>query len=112
MIIKASGNIAAGVKFQYLNTLLCGEALCKCETICTQIGNTARAHLNQIMLDLAKYFLTINVLSKQKCSMCHGMRNPNKLKVRCYDSCMTDINKYFSIFFVGPRQVIKSEIHN
>ena len=40
----------------------------------------------------------VNALSKQKREMCHGMRNPRGLKVRCYASCVIDINEYLDVF--------------
>ena len=30
--------------------------------------------------------------------MRHGIRNPNKLKLRHYSSCIVDINEYFTVF--------------
>ena len=33
--------------------------------------------------------------------MCHGMRKPRKLKLRCYADRMIDINYYSAVFLVA-----------
>ena len=42
------------------------------------------------------YFTPANVLSKQKCVVCRGMRKPRELKVTCYTARMVDINENLS----------------
>ena len=43
------------------------------------------------------YCFTVNALSKQKCAMRRGMRNPHGLKVRRYSACLVDLNEYLAV---------------
>ena len=83
---------------QHPRTISCGEALQQLDTLCANMGSTSTTHLNHIILVLGMYFPPCNELSKQKCAMCHGMRKPRELKVRCYAACMINLNEYFSVF--------------
>ena len=59
MMLDASGTLIADVKIQYLQTLLCGEALHEFDTLCVQIENTTTTHLNWILLGFGAYFLLL-----------------------------------------------------
>ena len=57
--------ITANAKIQYLRTSLCGEALNEFNTFCIQIVSTTVTHLNEVILDLGKYFPPETDLSKK-----------------------------------------------
>ena len=88
----------AGEKNQYLITLPCGKVLREFEILCSHIRHTTTMDLKQNLLDLGTYFVPINYLSKKKCAVHHGMRNPCMLKVRRYISCMVELDEYLDIF--------------
>ena len=48
-------------------------------------------------------FVSVILMSKNQCKMCHVIRDPHKLKVKHYTACMVDINKYLSTFPVAKR---------
>ena len=97
MTLGASGMIATGEKIQYLRTLLCGEVLRKLDTLSVEVGGTAISHLNRIILGLGKYFFPVHAFPKQKCAMSRIMRNPRKLKVRCYAARMIYLEEYLAV---------------
>ena len=68
-------------------------------------------NLNQVILGLVTYCLSINALSQQNCTMHRGMRKPRELKIRRYAACKIVINEYLaaSLYF---RQMIKLVRHN
>ena len=39
MSLDASGTLADGANFQYLSTLVCGEALCQLDTLSAEVGS-------------------------------------------------------------------------
>ena len=49
-------------------------------------------------MGLGKYLFPVNVLSKQKRTICRGMRKPHKLKMRLYAAFLIDINTYLDVF--------------
>ena len=75
MMLEASETLTDNATLQYLLTVLHGKALRKLKSLCLQIGRTTVKHLNQDIFDLGKYFTPVNEFSKQKCVICHGMRN-------------------------------------
>ena len=109
--LQVSGMIAASMNIQYLHTLLCGKTLRQLDMLFVEVGITTISRLNHIILVLGMYFPPCNELSKQKCAMCHGMRKPRELKVRCYAACMINLNEYFSVF-LGAKANEKLVIHN
>ena len=98
MTLEASGTLAADVKIQYLCTLVRGEALRQLDTLSVEVRSTNSENLKYIILGLGTYLFPVNVLSKQKRTMRHGMRKPRGLKLRCYVYCMIDIDNYLDVF--------------
>ena len=49
-------------------------------------------------MGLGAYFFPINALSEKKCTMCHGIRKPRRLKVRGYAAPMVEHNEYLDSF--------------
>ena len=74
-------------------------------------GVRKRKQLNHINLVLCAYFLPVNDFSKQKRAMRRIMRNPCKLKVRCYTARLIDINDHLDTF-PGEKQVIRFLINS
>ena len=73
--IKASGIITAGEKIQFLHNLLRGEYLGEFKTLCGYIGDSNKTHLNQILLGLGTFFLSMYGKRKSmQCSMERGIR--------------------------------------
>ena len=66
--------------------------------MCSQLGSTTMAYLNQVVLGLSTYFFPVDALSEQKKEMCSIIRNPYRLKVILYTDHMIDINDYFNAF--------------
>ena len=66
--------------------------------LCAQIGSTTVIHLKQLPLVLGMNFYRANILSKKKPAIRRRMRNPCKLKTRCYAAGMFELNKHLSIF--------------
>ena len=50
-----------------------------------------------IILGLAAYFPSVNLLSKQKRAMRCGMRKPHVIKVRRYAARLIDLNEYLDL---------------
>ena len=76
MTLKASGKISFNTKLQCLRTLLHVYSLRKFNILCVQVGGITMSNLNQIILGLGTYFNPVNALTKQKCEMHCGMKNP------------------------------------
>ena len=65
MTLEASGILADNTKFQYLCTILPGEALHKFDNLCNQIRSMTVTQLNQSIFGLVVYFPPVNLLSKK-----------------------------------------------
>ena len=74
MNLAASGTLEAGVKYQYLLTLVCGKALRQFDLLSTDIEGTHTLNIDYIIKVLAHYFYPVNFLSKQKLAMHRGMK--------------------------------------
>ena len=48
MTLKYSGALTDSAKLQYLCSLLMGEALCKLDTLCVEVGIMTTIHINHI----------------------------------------------------------------
>ena len=58
--LAASGTLEAGAKFQYLFTLVCGEALHKFDSLWDDLESTLNPNKDRIIRDLAQYFPPVN----------------------------------------------------
>ena len=47
-------------------------------------------------MGLGTQFPPVNTVSKTKCTMCHGLRNPHKLKLRRHIACLIGIDEYLT----------------
>ena len=59
MTLKALGTLAASANLHYLQTVVCGEALCHSNTLCDQVGSTNTTPLNRLIFVLGRYFLPL-----------------------------------------------------
>ena len=96
--LVASGTLQADAKFQYLLTLVRGEALRQFEFFSADVESTDNLDVDYIIRSLAQYFFLVNSLSKHKHTMRCGMKNLCSLTVRCYVSRLIDLNKYLASF--------------
>ena len=69
MNLSALGTLEAGAKYQYLRTLVCGEALRQFDLFSDDIEGTETLNVDYIIKGLAHYFPSINLLLK-KSSAC------------------------------------------
>ena len=97
MTLKASTTLNSGANFQYLRTLVHGEALNQIGTLSSEVGSATPENLLSISLVLGTYVFPIDVMFKKKSAMRRGIKNPRGLKVRHYASCLIDLNKYLSV---------------
>ena len=77
--VEASVMLVANAKLQYINMLLCVEALSQFNTLWYQVGSTTIAYLNQVILGLGTYFFPMNLLKR---AICRIMRKQLRLNVR------------------------------
>ena len=96
--LAASGTLEDGAKIQYLRTLVRGEALRKFDLFTDDMEGMNPLTVETIILGLYSYFFPVNSLSKQKCAMHRGIRNPRGFKLRQYVAHLIDLNKYFYFF--------------
>ena len=82
------------VKLQYLFTLVRGELLHQFDSLYDDVEGTNPLTVENLIFELAEYFLPVNLLSKQKRAMRRGMRTPMRLKARSYVDFLIDVNKY------------------
>ena len=97
MTLESSVTLAATVDILYLHMMVHGEALHQFDMLSAEVGSTTSQNSKNIILGLGTYFPPVNALSKRKCAMCRGMKNPRGFKVRFYAACIIDLNKYFSV---------------
>ena len=98
MTLATTVTLEAGVKYQYLCTLVRGEALRQFELLSANVESTQTLNGDGFIKGLAQYFPPVNSLSKQKRAMRLGMEKPRALTVRRYTACLTDINEYLESF--------------
>ena len=66
--------------------------------MCADVEGTNPLTVENIILGLGLYFYPVNLLSKQKRVMRHGMRNTQILKVPQYADRLIDLNEYLDLF--------------
>ena len=74
-ILAASGTLEVDAKFQYLCTLVRGEALHQFDLLSDYVEGTEILHVYYIIRGLAQYFTPVNFLSKYTRAMRRGMKN-------------------------------------
>ena len=102
MNLALLGTLEMGAKIEYLRTLVRGEALRKFDLFTDDMEGMNPLTVETIILGLYSYFFPVNSLSKQKCAMHRGIRNPRGFKLRQYVAHLIDLNKYF-YFFPGAK---------
>ena len=75
MTLAASWTLEAGPKYQYLFTLVCGEALHQFDLLSADLEGTGTLNVDYIIRCLSQYTPPVNSLSKQKCAMPRGIKN-------------------------------------
>ena len=90
--------LKADANFQYLCTLFRGEALHQFDSLYADVKITETLNVDYIIRDFSQYFFPLNYLSKQKRTMCRGMKKLLSLIVRRYAARLIDLNEYFSSF--------------
>ena len=75
MTLAVSGTLKAGAKYQYLCTLVRGEALCQFDSFSIDVEVTKPLNIDYIIRGLAQCFSPVNFLSKQKRAMRRGIKN-------------------------------------
>ena len=98
MILAASGTLEEDAKFQYIRTLVRGEALRQFESLSADVESTETLNVDYIIRVLSQYFFPVNFLSQQKCTMWRGMKKTRSLTVRCYATQLIDLNEYSESF--------------
>ena len=96
MTLEDLGALAASAKIQYLRTILHGDVLRQLDTLTVEVGSTNTTHLIRIIFCLGVFFFPINMMSKQKHVMRHGMTNMHELKVIHYIDRMIKLNEYLA----------------
>ena len=72
--LATSGTLEAGTKYQYLQTLVRGEALGQFDSFSDDVEGTETLNVDYIIRGSAQYFPHVNSLSKQKRTMRRGMK--------------------------------------
>ena len=75
MTLAASGTLEAGAKYQYLRTLIRGEALHQFDLLSADLEGTETLKVDYIIRGLAQYSPPVNSLSKQNRAIFYGMKN-------------------------------------
>ena len=73
MTLTASGTLEAGAKYQCLCGLVRGEVLRQFDSFYADVEGTETLNVDYIIRGLAQYFFPVNLLSKQKRAMRHGI---------------------------------------
>ena len=107
MTLEASVTLVAGAKFQYLSTLVHGEALRQRDTLYAEVGSNTSENLNPIILGLSAHFYLVYMLSTQKRAMRRRTRKPCGLKIRVYTDRKIDLNKYLDVL-PGAKEIEKT----
>ena len=72
--LAASGMLKADAKFQYICTIVCGEALHQFDSLSADAESTENLNVDYIIRCLAQYPPPVNFLSKQKRSRLCGTK--------------------------------------
>ena len=96
--LAASGTLEAGAKYQYICSLVRGEALSQFVSLSSDVEITKTLNVENIMKGLAQYPPPINSQSKQNRFMPCGMKKPRALTVRRYLARLIDLNEYLASF--------------
>ena len=97
MTLLASGTLEAGAKYQYLRTLVCGEALRQFDLLSAEIEITETLNIDSIIRCLSQYFPPVNLL-KIEAHNASWNEKPRSLSVRRYAACLIDLNDYLASF--------------
>ena len=73
MTLAASGMLEADSKFQYLCTIVRGEAFIQFDLLSADVESTENLNVDYIIKGFAQYTPPVDFLSKQKCTMRLGM---------------------------------------
>ena len=90
--------LETSMKVQYLHIIVRGEALCQFEMMSDDVESTNPLTVEAIILELGAYSPPVNSLSNQERVMRRGMSNQCVLKVRQYQACLINLNKYLYLF--------------
>ena len=74
MTLAASGTLEVGTKYQYLQTLVHGEALCQFKLLSAEVEITQTLNIEDIIKGLSQYFPPVYLLTKKR-AMHRGMKN-------------------------------------
>ena len=74
MTLAVAGTLESDAKFQYLHTILHGEALRQFNSLFDAVESAETLDVNYIIWGLSQYFFSVSFLSKQKRTMCRGMK--------------------------------------
>ena len=66
--------------------------MCQFDKFSFELESAISVTLESIILDLVTYFSPVNALSKKNRVIHRGTRNPQRLKVRRYATCLVDLN--------------------
>ena len=64
MTLAASVTVVTGAKYQYLHTLVRGEALRQFDSLSAEVEGTKTLNVDYIIRGLSQYFFPVNFLSK------------------------------------------------
>ena len=98
MNLAAAGTLEAGVKYQYLRTIVCGEALYQFDSLSDDVEVTETLNVDYMFRSLSQYCTPLNMKPKQKCAMLRETKRMRSLTVRHYVTCLIDINEYLKSF--------------
>ena len=96
--LAALGMLEAGSKYQYLCTIVRGEALRQFDSLSADVESAEILNVDYIIRGLAQYFPPVNSLSKQKRAMRRGMKKMRSLTVSRYAARLIDLNEYLASF--------------
>ena len=80
--LAASENLETVAKIQYLCTLVHGKALRQFDSLSADVEVANTLNVETIILGLALYFSTVNLLSKKKRAMRCRMKKTRGLRVK------------------------------
>ena len=95
--LVVSGTLEAGVKCQYLCTLVRGEALRQFDSLSVDVEGTETLNVDYIIRCLSQYFPPVNLL-KIEAHNASWNEKPRSLSVRRYAACLIDLNQYLESF--------------
>ena len=100
MTLAVSGTLEAGMKYQHLPTLVCGEALRHFDWFSDYVEGTETLNVDYIIRGkhITPSPSPVNFPSKQKRAMRRVMKKPRALTVRDYATRLIDLNEYLTSF--------------